>query len=200
MVEDVDPCECTLRERMSVACDACPKDEQERLQLVRDHELMFRAIARKLHTSRDEMEDALQGARLGFLIALDRFDPSMGTSIGSYARGFIAKEILIATFRDPRGRRQARGSVELGDAPDERVAGIDDGFARVDAACDGPAVKAFLQTLPPIQREVAIRLAIEGATAVEIADERGVSVRAIWKTWAKVRDAGVKELRGLSAA
>lgn len=165
-------------------------DDDALQRLVDEHEPLFRRIAWRLGSRPQDYEDAMQGARLGFLEALKGYDPMRGVTIGGYARGFIVKRVLEATFRSARRRPKIQVDVGFENVPIEIEAVEEPGFERVEREVDSRVVQRFLHGLPDHQREIAVRIGVEGATAAQVAREQGVSVTAICKTWGKIVRAG----------
>ena len=162
-------------------------DEEDLLILIKQHEPLFKATALRLGTRPDDMEDALQGARLGFIDAYRRFDPARGVPIGRYARDFIKNEILIATFRKKDEIKTTELTAEIADT----TGASDDRLERAETRIDLALVTTFLRALPVVQRQVAVMLGFIGMSAAEVGRRRGVSTSAVCKAWRLVREAAV---------
>lgn len=67
--------------------------------------------ARRLGCRGQDFDDAVQDGCLGLIAAVDRFDPSVGTSLSTFAWRWIEGAI----------RRGALGRLEFADAPDARA-------------------------------------------------------------------------------
>lgn len=167
-------------------------DPEDVLGLVSAHDPLFRALARRLRVRKDDLEDAMQGARLGFLIALSRFDPKRGATVGVFARGFIVKEILLATFRT-----HSRGKALLVPVPSGFITGDTSCFEEevLDRIAPMSDVHRFLEDLPPVQREVAIAIGCEGVKQTDVARDRGVSEAAVSQMWSRIRARAREQLR-----
>lgn len=176
---------------IAIAAQHGPDAERAKEVLLDRYEPLFRSISWRLRTAPRDWEDAMQGARLGFLEAISSFDLSRGTSLGYYARGFIYKRVLEATFRTRRKRDEDE------EEPNEtmRTAGVsvateDEGIAAVDRQHERDVVNGFLRSLPRAQRTVAVRVLIDGEAPTKVAAERGVSPQAICKLRDKVLEKG----------
>lgn len=175
------------RSRLDEILRAQSGDRDAQQRLADQHEPMFKSTVRRLHTPAQEVEDGLQGARVGFLEALGRFDPDAGKSLGAYAKGFVIKGVLEATFRTPRAQRQVTGSgAQLEDVPEDLLAEDDPGFERVEDAFAAPEVRSFFDALPENRKQIAYEVGIAERSVAEIADERNVTPRAIYKVWGKI--------------
>ena len=87
-------------------------DTEARDILVERYLPMARRLARRYHTAHEPFDDLLQVASLGLVAAINRFDPSRGTSFPSYAIPTILGE-LKRHFRNtgwaihvPRGAQE----------------------------------------------------------------------------------------------
>jgi RNA polymerase sigma factor (sigma-70 family) len=74
------------------------KRAKERLLL--KHEPLMRQIIKEVRSPAYLYEDALQAARLGCLEALENFDPSRGTTYGTFARQHIRGRVIRAVYAE----------------------------------------------------------------------------------------------------
>ncbi len=74
------------------------KDPRARDLLLRSHYRLIAAIARKHGWARQDVRDLIQAGSLGFLRALEKFDPKRGVLLSTYAvhwiRAYISRFIL----------------------------------------------------------------------------------------------------------
>jgi RNA polymerase sigma-B factor len=75
------------------------RDRHLRDELVTRHLPLARSVARRFDTSRVASDDLLQVASIGLIKAVDRYDPSHGTTFATFAVPTIRGEIL-RYFRD----------------------------------------------------------------------------------------------------
>jgi RNA polymerase sigma-B factor len=94
-----------------------PPDEAERERLILDHMPLVRALARRYANRGEPLDDLVQVGTIGLIKAIDRFDPSRGNALASFATPTILGEIR-RHFRDrtwmvhvPRGVQDAHGVV-----------------------------------------------------------------------------------------
>jgi RNA polymerase sigma-B factor len=141
-------------------------DEHARDEVFAQFSPLARRLARRYRTAHEPFEDLLQVAFVGLLGAMERFDPSRGTSFGSFAIPTILGE-LKKHFRKtgwavhvPRGQQemalhleQATREIvartgrqpsvrELGEwlevSTEDVLAGLDAGAAHYAVSLDGP--------------------------------------------------------------
>lgn len=94
-----------------------PPDEAERERLILEHMPLVRALARRYANRGEPLDDLVQVGTIGLIKAIDRFDPSRGSALASFATPTILGEIR-RHFRDrtwmvhvPRGTQDAHGAV-----------------------------------------------------------------------------------------
>ena len=94
-----------------------PLDESERERLILDHMPLVKALARRYANRGEPLDDLVQVGTIGLIKAIDRFDPTRGSSLASFAAPTILGEIR-RHFRDrtwmvhvPRGVQDAHGVV-----------------------------------------------------------------------------------------
>jgi RNA polymerase sigma-B factor len=89
----------------------------EREKLVLEHLSLARALARRYARRGEPLEDLEQVAMVGLIKAVDRFDPSRGTALASFATPTILGEIRrhfrdrLRPIRVPRGLQDAQANV-----------------------------------------------------------------------------------------
>src|SRR5690554_3954347 len=76
-----------------LAKSSAPEADAAKAKLLQDHMPLLLRIVMHFAPNEEYWEDALQAARLGFLMALHRFDPGRGTTIGAFAPKFILGEV-----------------------------------------------------------------------------------------------------------
>jgi RNA polymerase sigma-B factor len=103
-------------------------DSNARSQLIEDGMPLVRAMARRYGGRREQHEDLVQIGAIGLIKAIDRFDPTRGVELQSYAIAMIVGEIK-RHFRDrgwavhvPRGLKQL--SLELTQLDDQLSASL----------------------------------------------------------------------------
>jgi RNA polymerase sigma factor (sigma-70 family) len=166
--------------------------KQAAQRLLDAHEPLFRATVRRLHVASQDREDGLQGARLGFLEALSKFDGTKGTSLGAYARGFVIQGVLEATFKSRRFQRQVQipsGPLDE-EGADPRLAIEDHGYVRVEDTFANARVRDFVYTLDIADQDLVVELIGKGTTQTVVAETVGTSKMAISRQWTKIRRIG----------
>jgi RNA polymerase sigma-B factor len=105
------------------------RDDLAREELTRRFLPMARSLALRYNRGSEPLDDLIQVASVGLVKAIDRFDPSRGTSFHSYAVPTILGE-LKRHFRDgvmpihiPRGLKER--ALEVGSASEELTAELD---------------------------------------------------------------------------
>jgi RNA polymerase sigma-B factor len=97
------------------AARTASKADRERLVL--DHLPLAHALARRYARRGEPLEDLEQVAMVGLIKAVDRFDPSRGTALASFATPTILGEIRrhfrdrLRPVRVPRGLQDAQANV-----------------------------------------------------------------------------------------
>lgn len=138
-----------------------PPDEAERERLILDHMPLVRALARRYANRGEPLDDLVQVGTIGLIKAIDRFDPSRGNALASFATPTILGEIR-RHFRDrtwmvhvPRGVQDAHGVVnrtidnlttQLGRSPSVREVADESGLTEEDVL-DAMAAAAAYQPL-----------------------------------------------------
>lgn len=152
----------------------CPQDDPT-AALVAAHRPLFLSIIRKLKVPAWARDDAEQGAVLGFMVALRRFDPDRDVPIGVYAREFIKHEILVAVGWHRKSlEMETLGEVALMLLPAEDPP-LDSGPVVVELHERDAAIAGFVSGLDRIDQLVLQRLYVDGATQVALADEIGMT-------------------------
>ncbi len=92
-------------------------DPTDRDGLIMDHMPLVKALARRYANRGEPLDDLIQVGTIGLIKAVDRFDPSRGTALASFATPTILGEIR-RHFRDrtwmvhvPRGLQDAHSAV-----------------------------------------------------------------------------------------
>jgi RNA polymerase sigma-B factor len=105
------------------------RDEGAREELTRRFLPLARSLALRYNHGSEPLDDLIQVANVGLVKAIDRFDPSRGTSFHSYATPTILGE-LKRHFRDrvmpihlPRGLKER--ALEVGSATEALTAELD---------------------------------------------------------------------------
>jgi RNA polymerase sigma-B factor len=125
------------RDRALLAAYHRTRDAVMREALVRRYLPLARHLARRHHRPGDHLDDLSQVAAIGLLKAIDRFDPTRGTSFSSYATPTITGE-LKRYFRDsswavhvPRGLQELALEVRRVTHALERQNGRSPGTAQI---------------------------------------------------------------------
>ena len=151
------------------------RDTEARRQLIERHLPLVRALARRLCSSSEQLDDLAQVGAVGLIKAVDRFDPSRGTSLPAYATPTIVGEIL-RHLRDtgqpvhvPRSDREAGVTV--------RSVPIEHGH---EPAEPGPGeervlIECGLRALPRRQRRIVHLHYFGNLSQRRIATELGLS-------------------------
>ncbi len=94
-----------------------PLDAAERERLIMEHLPLVRGLARRYAERGEPLDDLIQVGTIGLIKAIDRFDPSRGYKLASFATPTILGEIR-RHFRDrswsvrvPRGLQEARAQI-----------------------------------------------------------------------------------------
>lgn len=142
---------------------ACPVD------LLEAHHPLLLSLVGDLGVGPADLEDAIQGAALGFLEAYARFDVTRKVPIGVYARGFIKKEIRRATG----WLRGVPPSVLSLDTIDAEVGLEELAFAAIEVREECAAVRRFVATLDADDQYLYQRLFVDQAQQATVARELG---------------------------
>ena len=92
-------------------------DARERERLIVEHLPLVRALARRYANRGEPLDDLVQVGTIGLIKAIDRFDPSRGNKLASFATPTILGEIRRHfrdrswTVRVPRGIQEARAQI-----------------------------------------------------------------------------------------
>jgi RNA polymerase sigma factor (sigma-70 family) len=143
------------------------------------------ALSRTGSGADGDIEDAWQGAFLGLLEAIVRFDPTRGSSLGSFARSYVIGGIWDAI----------KGIAQFDVDPlDENISHTPEDSWFADGK--GPesmslgAVGDFIAALPPRQQQVVRLMYESNLSQAEVARTLGVSRTAVSKLHAKVIERG----------
>lgn len=186
-------------------------------QLIQAHHLWFECIVRKLNIPRSHMDDALQGARIGFQQAIQRFDATRGYTLRTFAYQHVKGAILKAVFGSARhARRRGRYEEEVEGEPAQQVlylsqmegdhlnfAYYEQGFDELEG--DEPidaskkrrlhSIREWVAQLPPGQRDLVERMFWHNERQADIARARGVSRKAIHEQLDRVIKKGRRALQ-----
>ncbi|MBY0396410.1 MAG: SigB/SigF/SigG family RNA polymerase sigma factor [Thermoleophilia bacterium] len=94
-----------------------PLSAEERERLVMEHLPLVRGLARRYADRGEPLDDLVQVGTIGLIKAVDRFDPSRGNKLASFATPTILGEIRRHfrdrswTVRVPRGIQEARAEI-----------------------------------------------------------------------------------------
>lgn len=127
--------------------------------------------------------DAWQGAYLGFLDGLTRFDPDRGTNFGAFASKYVRGGI----------RQSISGSIDLRGVPLGSDLEIEDERPLIAEVLDHEglaSVREFVASLPPRQRRVIELMYWDGLSQAEAARTLGVSRAAVNALHSKVISRG----------
>lgn len=91
----------TSEQLLSAWCEE--RDLEARRQLIERHLPLVRALARRFSAQGEPLEDLAQVGAVGLIKAVDRFDPSRGSSFTAYAVPTVVGEIRrhLRNARDP---------------------------------------------------------------------------------------------------
>lgn len=135
-------------------------------------------------------EDAWQEARLGFLIAIHRFDATVGAPFAAFANQFVRGFVRTAMRREWR----YEDAVDWGGAAGELTA--PEAATGDEMACvvDAIALETLLDDakLSARERTYVLNL-VRGLTPMEMARDLGVSVETV-RTWRKRAVAKVRQV------
>lgn len=143
-----------------------------------------------------DMDDLMQGAFLGLLDAVERFDPAAGLKLTTYLGPALKNEFAEATsFRTARQQRDPMRRAASLDAPidpwgdpdgdtlGDTIATRQDQMAAVDEADFNrwrqETVRAALDRLPEEERETIYRRYFDGLSLQETAQREGVEAQEI---------------------
>jgi RNA polymerase sigma-B factor len=94
-----------------------PLSAEERERMVMEHLPLVRGLARRYADRGEPLDDLVQVGTIGLIKAVDRFDPSRGNKLASFATPTILGEIRRHfrdrswTVRVPRGIQEARAEI-----------------------------------------------------------------------------------------
>ncbi len=168
------------QELLRAWCDNGDRDARQRL--IELHLPLVRALARRFARRGEQFEDLVQVGAVGLIKAIDRYDPTRGSSLTAYAVPTIVGEIRrhlrdsTQPLRLPRpdgGRRVVVRSVALdADAPSSRDAGAERGL---ELGEERALIAAGLRALPRRQRRIVQLHYFANLSQRGIASELGLS-------------------------
>ncbi|HJZ62026.1 MAG TPA: SigB/SigF/SigG family RNA polymerase sigma factor [Miltoncostaeaceae bacterium] len=134
-----------------------PRPQPDREQQIVDHLPLVRSLARRYANRGEPLEDLVQVGVIGLIKAIDRFDPSRGTDLASFATPTVLGEI----------RRHFRDKTWMVHVP----RGVQDAHARVNRAVDeltgrlrrAPSVREIADEADLTEEEVLDAMAAGGA-------------------------------------
>src|SRR5262245_13173801 len=134
-----------------------PRPQPDREQQIVDHLPLVRSLARRYANRGEPLEDLVQVGVIGLIKAIDRFDPSRGTDLASFATPTVLGEI----------RRHFRDKTWMVHVP----RGVQDAHARVNRAVDeltgrlrrAPSVREIAEEADLTEEEVLDAMAAGGA-------------------------------------
>ena len=97
--------------------DSAQLSDGERERLIMEHLPLVRGLARRYAERGEPLDDLVQVGTIGLIKAIDRFDPSRGYKLASFATPTILGEIRRHfrdrswTVRVPRGIQEARARI-----------------------------------------------------------------------------------------
>jgi RNA polymerase sigma factor (sigma-70 family) len=168
-------------------------------QLLTEFENVIESAAKRFYVPHCERGDLLQEAYIGFLKAVQRFDPSRGVPFAAFAKAKTHEAVW--QYMRVRGRNQTR---ELADSP------LSDGDGEAtllgllpDPRADEPfselSWRSLLSSLSEREALAVEKLVIDGFSMADLARMEGVSPGTV-KTWkqrafVKIREE-IKKTRG----
>ena len=168
------------QELLRAWCDNGDRDARQRL--IELHLPLVRALARRFARRGEQFEDLVQVGAVGLIKAIDRYDPTRGSSLTAYAVPTIVGEIRrhlrdsTQPLRLPRpdgGRRVVVRSVALdAEAPSSRDAGAERGLEQGE---ERALIEAGLRALPRRQRRIVQLHYFANLSQRGIASELGLS-------------------------
>lgn len=86
-------------------------------RLLHDNDGWLRASVNRLKIPPDDRDDALQGARLGFVAAVRGYDPAKGASLRTFVKRFVKGGALKAVYGNARHYRRSSWDEHSSTAP-----------------------------------------------------------------------------------
>jgi RNA polymerase sigma-B factor len=162
-----------LHPLLSTWCEE--RDPEARRELIERHLPLVRSLARRFAAAGESLDDLTQVGAVGLIKAVDRFDPSRGSSLAAYATPTIVGEIL-------RHLRDTGQPVHV--SRSDRAAGVvvravplDDGIepAAPEPGDERLLVEHGLRALPQRQRRIVHLHYFANLSQRRIARELGLS-------------------------
>jgi RNA polymerase sigma-70 factor, ECF subfamily len=178
------------------ACSTDSRSGADCEQMLRDAESSIVGYLRKMGVPPSRIDDLAQECRVAVWQAAKKFDPSLGNRWTTYVVS-IVKNLLRRDTANRGGENSPGNAVSLNemeyDAVDER--GEDDGpdeFDELKRAVCLQLGEPMLAKLTPKMRRIVERVAFEGRSPAQVADELGQPVKVV-----KVNlQAAVRTMRG----
>jgi RNA polymerase sigma factor (sigma-70 family) len=143
-------------------------------------------------------KDAWQAARLGFIQAYRRYDPSRGASIGGFARPHVTGAV-----REALAAYAVEGTAvsieDVAEAGDDALQ-VEDAASRTEALETTAMVRAFVAGLTPRQQYVVDQVFWHDRSQADIARELGITRQAVAMTLESVYARGRRAFAWYPAA
>jgi RNA polymerase sigma-B factor len=134
------------------------QDRDARRRLIELHLPLVRALAHRFASRGEQLDDLTQVGAVGLIKAVDRYDPSRGSSFTAYAVPTVVGEIRrhlrdsVRPVRMPRGAGVAVRAVPLEE--DTASSRDDSAEQRLEQGEERALIEAGLRTLPRRQRRI----------------------------------------------
>lgn len=153
---------------IAVAQSRVPSRNRATELLLRKYEPLVRSVALSSRYAGVDTVDLLQSGRYGFLVALKKYDPTKGASLGGYAKFYVVKNVE-SCFSAHLPRHISLESILSNDGEDARPLLTEDdaamqAFDSVDLFAEIAAVRKFIETLTPRQQELVRTVFYGGST------------------------------------
>jgi RNA polymerase sigma factor (sigma-70 family) len=157
---------------------AATRRDDARDRLVLGHDALALAVAGRYRRRGVDADDLAQEARLGLLIACERFDPARGVRFATFAPWWVRRMLQGAVRRQAIAARLNRHGVERG-----RVEARDTSALRAGLPEEAERVRACLRGLPAAEGAVLrLRYGLDGCaprTRRAIARQFGLEADAV---------------------
>lgn len=138
----------------------------------------------------DRFDDSFQSAREAFLRAIRLYDSTRRVALWTFARPFVLGAVRVAVMFEWKPSTL----ISLEAAAEEEDRASEDALAAAHYSDRRDAVRAYVEGLPPLQRDVVIRIFWLGETQATIRRMRGRSAMSVSKQLKAALKRGREEL------
>ena len=183
-------------ELVELARSGGPHAQQALEVLFEQYDRYLRSLLPAAGLTPQRVEDALQGARYGFWVAIQRYDRSKGASLATFARMFVLEHARLERQRSVDrftrsvwAARQAAPNLP----PLLQLEALDEEChpaTKSDDVVTRLAVRDFVKRLKPPDQQLVILVYWRGFRPAEAARHLGVSPSAVSQRLARIHKAG----------